>query len=75
MKTGPHDGDIFTLCNVIRETSFESISTCAAGMVSRSTRTRLRIGCGKRASAWSNKKRSRSLTKTAPASGISKRIY
>jgi GxxExxY protein len=23
MTTGPHDGDIFTLCNVIRETSFD----------------------------------------------------
>ena len=23
MKTEPHDGDIFTLCNVIRETSFD----------------------------------------------------
>ena len=23
MKTDPHDGDIFTLCNTIRETSFE----------------------------------------------------
>jgi GxxExxY protein len=23
MTTGPHDGDIFTLCDVIRETSFE----------------------------------------------------
>ena len=23
MTTGPHNGDIFTLCNVIRETSFE----------------------------------------------------
>lgn len=23
MKTEPHNGDIFTLCNVIRETSFD----------------------------------------------------
>ena len=23
MKTGPHNGDIFTLCNVIRQTSFD----------------------------------------------------
>lgn len=23
MNTGPHDGDIFTLCDVIRETSFD----------------------------------------------------
>ena len=23
MNTGPHNGDIFTLCNVIRETSFD----------------------------------------------------
>src|SRR6185295_19742259 len=23
MNTGPHNGDIFTLCNIVRETSFE----------------------------------------------------
>ena len=40
METVPHDGNIFTLSDLIRETSYEIHKYCVAALRKRFTRTR-----------------------------------